>query len=127
MPLSTSARRPKPFTGFALTSPDESSEKSCPRVGHGLHSGVRRSYVLGDSLARLFGNAEVKYRKFSNHQLLGYEVLEGRFLSSSYVPTREDPSCRPMLATLTTLFQENPVDNTVRMLYDTEVYYGQLG
>ena len=91
------------------------------------YTAVRQSYDVGDSLARLFGNAEVKYRKFSNHQLLAYEVLEGRLLSSSYVPAREDPSCRPMLTALTTLFQENAVDNTVRMLYDTEVYYGQLG
>ena len=99
-----------------------------PATGWGAdYTGVHRSYVVGDSLACLLGNAGVKYRKFSNHQLFGYEVLEGRSLSSSYMPTREDPRCRPMLAALTTLFQENPADKTVRMLYDTEVYYGQLG
>ncbi len=87
---------------------------------------VRRSYDVDKSLARLFGNAEIKHRTFTNNQFLTYEVLEGRLLSSSYVPTRADSSCRPLLTALTNLFQEHAVDNTVKMLYDTQVYYGKL-
>ena len=55
---------------------------------------VRRSYDV-DSLTRLFGGAEISYRSFPNEQLLGYEALEGRLLSSSYMPTREDPDSAP--------------------------------
>ena len=87
---------------------------------------VRESYDVDDSLTRLFGGREVSHRIFPNKQLLGYEALEGRLLSSSYMPTREDASCPAMLAALTALFREHEVDGTVGMEYDTEVYYGQL-
>jgi len=87
---------------------------------------VRKSYDVDDSLTRLFGGGEISYRSFPNEQLLGYAALEGRLLSNSYMPTREDPNCPAVLAALTALFREHAIDGTVRMEYDTEVYYGRL-
>jgi hypothetical protein len=87
---------------------------------------VRRSYDAEDSLAHLFDGAEISHRSFPNEHLLGYEALEGRLLSSSYMPTREDPNGPAMLTALAALFGENAIDGTVKMEYDTEVYYGPL-
>jgi SAM-dependent methyltransferase len=87
---------------------------------------VRRSYDVEDSLAHLFDGAEISHRSFPNEHLLGYEALEGRLLSSSYMPTREDPNGPAMLTALAALFGEHATDDTVKMEYDTEVYYGLL-
>ncbi len=41
-------------------------------------------------------------------------------------PTREDPNGPAMLTALAALFGAHAIDDTVKMEYDTEVYYGLL-
>lgn len=74
---------------------------------------VRKTYEVEASLPRLFGTGRVHHRRFSNHQVLDYEGLEGRLLSSSYTPSRSDPTCPAMLDSL---------DGTVRMEYQTDAF-----
>lgn len=65
-------------------------------------------------------------RVLPNHQRLSYEALEGRLLSSSYAPERGEPSCAPMLADLRRIFDECQEHGSVRMEYDTNLYFGKL-
>ena len=73
-----------------------------------------------------FFDGGVQRHVLSNAQVLNFEALEGRLLSSSYTPLPEDARYQPMLQELTRIFDEHQVDGTVTMLYDLEVYIGQL-
>jgi SAM-dependent methyltransferase len=61
-----------------------------------------------------------------NFQDFDYAGLEGRLLSSSYVPSDASPEFRPMLDALKELFDRHAQNGVVRIEYDTLVYYGQL-
>ena len=86
---------------------------------------VRTTHEVGDSLARFFGPGGMEQRRFDYEQILDYQGLEGRLLSSSYAPPRSDPTCPTMLEALGILFAEHSVDGRVRMEYDTNVYFGR--
>jgi SAM-dependent methyltransferase len=88
---------------------------------------VREKHVVDDALPRFFGGGPMTSRQFANEQVLDYRGLEGRLLSSSYTPPRDDPRCPPMLDALMTLFGEHSIDGVVRIDYDTKVYYGRPG
>lgn len=65
-------------------------------------------------------------RTLPNHQDFDYESLEGRLLSSSYAPQRNDPAFEPMIAELKRLFDKHQRNGRVRMEYDTNIYFGKL-
>ena len=75
-------------------------------------------------LSNFLGNYKTKI--FSNSQVLDFEGLEGRLLSSSYVPLPGEPAYSSMLETLRKLFNSYQEDGAVRLEYDTETYYAQL-
>ncbi|MFI5202527.1 MAG: class I SAM-dependent methyltransferase [Candidatus Kapaibacterium sp.] len=64
--------------------------------------------------------------KFDNNQMLDYESLEGRLLSSSYLPDREAPNYNAMLARLRELFDRHAVNDRIEMRYQTLLYAGQF-
>ena len=61
-----------------------------------------------------------------NEQVLDYEGLRGRLVSSSYVPAPGGPRHGQMLADLRALFDEHQEGGTVRMTYDCEILTGLL-
>jgi len=63
---------------------------------------------------------------FDNVQVLDYDGVEGRLLSSSYVPGAGEANHDAMLATLRTIFDKHAVNGTVDMRYTTLLYAGQL-
>ncbi|HEX8459253.1 MAG TPA: class I SAM-dependent methyltransferase [Pyrinomonadaceae bacterium] len=63
---------------------------------------------------------------FAHEQILDYEALRGRWLSASYVPLAGHPKHEPMFAALRTAFDAHQQDGTVRIEYETVVYYGRL-
>jgi ubiquinone/menaquinone biosynthesis C-methylase UbiE len=63
---------------------------------------------------------------FNNHQDFDYPGLEGRVLSSSYMPLSDNPNYEEMISELKELFSKHQKDGLVKFQYDTEVYYGQL-
>jgi len=64
---------------------------------------------------------------FPNHQLVDFDGLRGRLLSSSYVPSAENPRCAPMLMHLQGLFDKHQRDDRVSIDYQTKLYCGHLG
>jgi SAM-dependent methyltransferase len=72
-----------------------------------------------------FGNG-FQTREFEYKQTLDYGGLEGRLLSSSYVPQKDHPSYDPMLRELRQIFNKHQVNGRVSFDYDTRVYYARL-
>jgi SAM-dependent methyltransferase len=64
---------------------------------------------------------------FPNQQLVDFDGLRGRLLSSSYVPSAESPRCAPMLHDLQGLFDKHQRGDRVSIDYQTRLYCGQLG
>jgi len=66
-------------------------------------------------------------REFEYKQTFDYAGLEGRLLSSSYVPQKDHPNYEAMLRELRRIFDAHQVNGKVSFDYDTRVHYGQLG
>ncbi len=76
---------------------------------------------------RFFAPKPCHVREFENSQLLDWEGLRNRLLSSSFAPNINSPNCAPMLAELDALFRTCARDGRIAMLYRTLVFYGQSG
>ena len=63
---------------------------------------------------------------FSNQQILDFDGLKGRLLSSSYMPNEGDPKFEPMIKDLTDLFAKHERGGKITILYDTNVFYSQF-
>jgi len=75
-------------------------------------------------LTNFLGNYKTK--TFINSQVLDFEGLAGRLLSSSYVPLPGESGYSPMLDELRKLFDSYQKAGRVHLEYDTETYYAQL-
>lgn len=63
---------------------------------------------------------------FAHRQLLDFDGLQGRLLSSSYAPRPDHPDHPPMKRALRDLFDRCAVDGAVSMDYDTRVFAGEV-
>lgn len=75
--------------------------------------------------AELFGD-NGKYKVFQWRQEFDYPALEGRMLSSSYVPAASDPRYEAMIGDLKSVFEKHQANGQVPFDYDTQVFYGQI-
>ena len=80
---------------------------------------------MDSALGEMFPKGH-KLASFPNEQILSRVGLRGRLLSSSYAPGPDHPDREPMLEALDLLFERHQTDGSVRIDYDTTVYYGQL-
>src|ERR1700722_8165854 len=65
-------------------------------------------------------------RAFPMQQEFDFAGLEGRLLSSSYVPGPEHPKHAPMLRDLRRIFDRHAVEGQVICEYKTRLYFGRL-
>jgi SAM-dependent methyltransferase len=65
-------------------------------------------------------------REFEYKQMLDYAGLEGRLLSSSYIPQWDHSQYDSMLRELRRMFDRHQVNGSVSFDYDTRIYYGQF-
>jgi SAM-dependent methyltransferase len=77
------------------------------------------------ALSALFAPDTLTRDVFVHSQSLDREALHARLLSSSYVPSRDDPAHVPMLVELDWLFDAHAIAGTVTVEYDTEIYLGR--
>jgi SAM-dependent methyltransferase len=87
---------------------------------------VKEQHVGRRRLAQFFAPAEMRCSTFANAQQLTLEALEGRVLSSSYMPQPGHAGYPAMKAALAALFAEHQSGGTVTMMHDCVVCYGQL-
>ncbi|MEP7234344.1 MAG: class I SAM-dependent methyltransferase [Ignavibacteriota bacterium] len=86
---------------------------------------VQHKNVKGN-IATLFQKRSYGLRKFPNNQSFDFEGLKGRLLSSSYTPAPDSPNYQPMLEELRRIFEEYQCEGNVNILYNTEVFFGQI-
>jgi len=77
-------------------------------------------------IASFFGTTGFKQAVFPNQQVLDFDGLKGRLLSSSYAPEEGHPKHVPMLNALDAIFRQHHANGQVTFEYDTTVYYGRL-
>jgi SAM-dependent methyltransferase len=75
---------------------------------------------------REFLGAEMELRTFANRQVLDFEGLNGRLMSSSYAPEPGSADYEPMIALLREVFERHERDGRIVMPYSTLVYFGPL-
>lgn len=86
---------------------------------------VRHENVTKEEIENFF-QGDFQQKTFQISQVFDYEGLEGRLLSSSYTPTAENSLFEPMIAELKRLFTNYQKDGKIHILYDTNIYYGQI-
>lgn len=86
---------------------------------------VRHENISNDILKEFFQNTFQK-AVFQNSQIVDFEGLKGRLLSSSYIPTEEHPRFEQMIGELQDLFNRYEKNDRIEIIYDTNVYYGQF-
>lgn len=84
---------------------------------------VRHENVEQD-IASFFAPAGFELAVFDNLQEFGLDGLQGRLLSSSYIPAPGDEAYQAMLARLREIFLAHQNNDRVIIEYDTKVYYG---
>ncbi|MFI5252203.1 MAG: class I SAM-dependent methyltransferase [Bacteroidota bacterium] len=87
---------------------------------------IRHDNVIEDDMRSFFGTGNFTSAKFPYDQKLDFDGIRGRLLSSSYVPSEDDPRSDEMLKSLERIFQSHQADNRVELLYVTKVYWGTL-
>lgn len=88
---------------------------------------VMHTHVDDARLATFFGEGGYRVQTFENHQVLDFEGMKGRLLSSSYTPQAGHPNHEPMVDELRRIFELSADGGMIQVEYDTRVYYGQLG
>lgn len=88
---------------------------------------VKQTDIRLDVLERFFGHDGFVRTILQNVQSLDLESLQGRVLSSSYMPQKGNRHFEEMVADLKGIFDQYSVNDVVRMEYDTEVYWGRFG
>ena len=84
-------------------------------------------YALKDEeISAFFPATGPIIRELENWQILDFEQLKGRLLSSSYMPLDGDPGFRPMIEALGSLFDKYNQDGTVRLDYKTRMFFGRF-
>jgi SAM-dependent methyltransferase len=78
------------------------------------------------NIASFFAPGSCQLARFNFQQVFDYEGLEGRLLSSSFVPEPNHPNYNPMLRDLRAIFDAHQKNGKVAFEYETEVYYGRL-
>lgn len=86
---------------------------------------VRHENISKETLEDFF-QSDFHQAVFQNQQTVDFEGLKGRMLSSSYIPSNENPRYPEMLENLETLFAEHAENGKIDILYTTKVFYGQI-
>lgn len=86
---------------------------------------VRHDQITKESIEATF---EKPFSVFtlSNEQILDFEGLKGRLLSSSYMPSAADMRFGEMTKNLFVLFSRFEEKGKIRIQYDTNIFYGMI-
>ena len=103
----------------------EAYERLVSEYANRAHSRRTAKDKVGDQALSTF-LGEYKVKTFSNNQILDFEGLAGRLLSSSYVPLHGEARYDSMMGGLRKLFDSYQEGGIVGLEYETETYYSQL-
>ena len=103
---------------------DEDYHRILATLGQ-AYEGVR-DRTKDKALESFFSPGTYREVSFPNSTPMTWEILRGRFLSSSYVPTEEDPRHPALLAELESIFLKHQTAGQVVLEQETRVYFGQV-
>jgi len=86
---------------------------------------ITASRANPDTMREFLGPA-MEVATFPNEQILDFEGLTGRLMSSSYAPEPGSKDYEPMIALLREVFARHERDGCIVMPYRTLVYFSQL-
>ncbi len=87
---------------------------------------VDHRLITEDVLKEFFGSREFHFKMFDNEQVFDFDGLMGRVLSCSYMPVEGHANYQRMIDAMNLLFQRFKEGGTVRMGYNTLMYYGRF-
>lgn len=90
------------------------------------YAAVDHRNVDAEAIAAFFAPQPFTRRKFENRQVLDFDGVRGRLLSSSYTPEPNHPNHQPMLDALQANFDRYQADGKVSFDYLTLLYFGHL-
>ena len=85
---------------------------------------VRHENIDRQKLGAFF-ETEYERATFPNEQVLDFEGLRGRLLSSSYMPSEDMKEFPALEKELLELFAKHSEKDRIKLLYDTNIYYKQ--
>ncbi|MNF08537.1 hypothetical protein D3C80_2089810 [compost metagenome] len=85
------------------------------------HKNISRATLLP-----FFKDGALQEARFTYRQILNFEELSGRVLSSSYMPLADHKNYEPMMEELRRVFERNHRDGKVLLDYETELYWGEV-
>jgi len=86
---------------------------------------VRHENITKETLQSFF-QTDFSQAVFQNAQTVDFDGLRGRMLSSSYIPSADNPRFSEMIKNLESLFAEHAENGKIDILYDTKVFYGRI-
>ncbi|AHX12692.1 methyltransferase [Dyella jiangningensis] len=90
------------------------------------YTSVAERYGDEPMMRAWFGIGYLGMGRFDHGQLLDFDGLRGRLMSSSYAPRAGHPQHEPMMRALRELFDSCAVDGRISFDYDTVIYVGTL-
>jgi SAM-dependent methyltransferase len=88
---------------------------------------VQRQHLTPEGIHGFFAPSEMRRAVFPNAQMLKLEALEGRIISSSYMPKPGHARYAAMRASIADLFEKYQESGCVRLEYECAVSYGRPG
>lgn len=90
------------------------------------YTSVAERYADEPRMREWFGKGWRGTASFDHRQLLDFDALRGRLMSSSYAPQAGHPKHEPMIEALRRLFDACAVVGRVSFDYDTRVFVGEV-
>lgn len=90
------------------------------------YSAVAERYQTDAQMRDWFGGGLQAVASFANVQMLDFDALKGRLMSSSYAPAADHPRHLPMLDALRCLFDTHADHGRVAFEYQTRAFLGTL-
>lgn len=81
---------------------------------------------VDETLLGEFFKKDFKRASFPNEQVFDFAGLQGRLLSSSYMPTESDERSQPLTEELRVLFAKHAENGRIKVFYDTNVFYTEV-
>jgi ubiquinone/menaquinone biosynthesis C-methylase UbiE len=90
------------------------------------YTSVNHKNIDEIKIADFFAPNSFTQAVFNNKQVFYFDGLQGRLLSSSYVPDEDHPKHKAIIEQLEKIFAAFNISNAVQFNYETKVYVGKL-
>jgi SAM-dependent methyltransferase len=96
-------------------------------VKHAIdYTAVDHRNITDREIGSFFDPNPFQFQKFYNEQTFDPTGLKGRLMSSSYVPTEQQPGYKEMIDGLDRLFEKHQTNGKVKFEYETKLYLGKI-